>query len=251
MEKALQLDAVNATYDPVSAIALAREHGLYAITRVVSFEDEVWSARDPAAKLAGYWVDPTNEANWEYPLALAVEACELGFDEIQFDYVRFPAGRTAVAARSRTPDTGAERVAVIQGFLTEAKARLHPMGCALSADIFAIVVSTPNDQGIGQSPEELSQAVDAISPMVYPSHYSPGWLGFPDPNDYPGPVTADAIDDALPRLAPGTVLRPWLQAFWYTPAQVRAGIDEAESRGVGWMLWHARGSYTLDSLPQP
>jgi hypothetical protein len=245
------LNAINVTYDPVEAIELAHQRGLYAITRVVTFEDEVWTANDPDAKLAWHWVDPANPANWEYPLGLAVEACELGFDEIQFDYVRFPAGRTAEIARSRIPATADDRVAAIHAFLTEARTRLHPMGCALSADIFAIVVSSPTDEGIGQRPEDLSQAVDAISPMVYPSHYSPGWLGFPDPNDHPGPVTADAIEDALPRLAPGTVLRPWLQAFYYTPAQILEGINEAESRDVGWMLWHAGGVYRLAALPEP
>ena len=154
---------------------------MYAITRLVTFEDQVWVTADPDAKLAGLWIDATNPENWEYPLAIAVEACQLGFDEIQFDYVRFPAGRTAEAAQARRPLTADERVAAIAAFLTEARTRIHAAGCALSADIFAIVVSSPTDEGIGQRPEELSAAVDAISPMVYPSHYSPGWLGFPDP----------------------------------------------------------------------
>ncbi len=115
--------------------------------------------------------------------------------------------------------------------------------------MFAIVLSTANDQGIGQRPEELSEVVDVISPMIYPSHYSRGWLGFADPNDHPGPVTADALDDGAPRLAPGTIMRPWLQAFFYTPSQVREGIDAAAERGFGWMLWHVRGVYDLDALP--
>jgi hypothetical protein len=246
---AAELDAVNPTYDPAAAIAAAHELDLYTIARVVTFEDKVWTRADPSVKLAGWWVDPTVEANWEYPLAIAAEACQLGFDEIQFDYVRFPAGRTAEVAQARTPLTADERVAAIAAFLTEARERLHAIGCAISADLFAIVVSSSTDEGIGQRPEELSAAVDAISPMVYPSHYSPGWLGFSDPNDHPGPVTAGAIEDALRRLAPGTLLRPWLQAFYYTAAEVRQGIDEAESRNVGWMLWNAAGNYNPAALP--
>ncbi len=249
VEIAAEFGAIDPTYDPAVVLAAARDLGLYTITRLVTFEDKVWVKADPSAKLAGLWIDPTVEANWEYPLALAAEACELGFDEIQFDYVRFPAGRTAEVARATTPTTADERVAAIEAFLAEARERLHALGCAISADIFAIVVSSPTDEGIGQRPEELSAAVDAISPMVYPSHYSPGWLGFGDPNDHPGPVTADAIDNALPRLAPGTLLRPWLQAFYYTAAQVRQGIDEAESRNIGWMLWNAAGNYNHDALP--
>ena len=145
--------------------------------------------------------------------------------------------------------TQADRVATIEAYLTEARDRLHPMGCAVSGDIFGIVVSTPDDQAIGQRPEELSRPLDVVSPMVYPSHYSDGWLGFPDPNDFPYEVTADAIDDAAPRLQPGAVLRPWLQAFWWTDAQILESIRAAEERGVGWLLWNAPGNFSADALP--
>ena len=254
---ASEIGAVRDVYDPVAHLAAAKEQNLYTITRIVTFEDEVWTAAKPEAKLAGVWVDARDEANWEYPLDLAVEACELGFDEIQFDYVRFPTGRASQQAQRSDPTTEEDRVGTITAFLAEARSRLHPMGCALSAAIFGIVVSSPDDQGIGQRPEDVSAAVDAVSPMVYPSHYSPGWLGFSDPNDHPGPVTADALDDAGPRLADGTLLRPWLQAFYYNGSQVKAGIFEAESRGHGWLLWNAGGNYgeswlpTDDELPEP
>jgi hypothetical protein len=85
--------------------------------------------------------------------------------------------------------------------------------------------------------------------MVYPSHYSLGWLGFGDPNDHPYDVTADAIDDALPRVNPGASLRPWLQAFWWTNSQIRSSIQAAEDRGVGWILWNARSNFDLEALP--
>ena len=124
------------------------------------------------------------------------------------------------------------------------------MGCAVSADIFGIVLSSPDDQGIGQRPEDLTGIVDAVSPMLYPSHYSDGWLGFDEPNDHPGPVVADALDDGLPRFGEITIMRPWLQAFYYTANQVLAQIDEAESRGLGWILWNATGKYNLEWLPQ-
>jgi len=247
--QAAQLGSVRPMYDVRAHLAAAKERGLYTITRVVSFEDQVWVKADPAAKLAGRWIDARNPENWEYPLGLAVEACELGFDEIQFDYVRFPAGSTAAAAQAKSPTTQEIRLAAIQDFLAEGRARLHPMGCALSADIFGIVLSAPNDQGIGQRPEEVSEVVDAVSPMIYPSHYSDGWLGFEDPNDHPGPVTADALDDGAPRLVEPSLMRPWLQAFWWTNSQIRASIEEAEARGFGWILWNAGGSYSASALP--
>ena len=245
----VEMESAQPMYDPVARLAEAAGAGLYAITRIVTFEDTVWTARDPDVKLAGRWVDARNEGHWEYPLGLAVEACELGVDEIQFDYVRFPAGRTAVVARSTNPTTEEERVATIAAFLAEARSRLNPLGCAVSADVFAIVFSAGNDQGIGQRPEDLSPMLDAISPMIYPSHYSDGWLGFDEPNDHPDAVTARALDDGAPRVAHPALIRPWLQAFSYTADQVLAGIAEAEARGHGWMLWNAGGEYHRSWLP--
>jgi hypothetical protein len=247
--EALELGFINPVYDPIRRIGQAKDAGLYTITRVVSFEDGGWVSAQPDFKLAGSWVNPYNPEVWEYPLGLAVEACELGFDEIQFDYVRFPAGKTAAAARRAQPLTQDERIGTISGFLGEAVRRLHPLGCAVSADIFGIVTSAPDDQGLGQRPEELSQVVDALSPMLYPSHYSDGWLGFADPNDHPGPVVAHALDSGIPRLIGDAAMRPWLQAFYYNGSQILAQINEAEARGAGWILWNASGNYQENWLP--
>ena len=85
--------------------------------------------------------------------------------------------------------------------------------------------------------------------MIYPSHYSDGWLGFSDPNDHPGPVVANALDSGAPRLGATTLMRPWLQAFYYDGEQVKAEIAEAEARGLGWLLWNAGGNYAASWLP--
>ncbi len=248
VDEAHAIDAVEPLYNPANRINQAHEHGLYAITRLVVFEDLHRVRAHPEEKLAGAWIDPRSLPAWQYNIDLAIEACAIGFDEIQFDYVRFPAGRTAQVT-GQLGLTSEERLAATEGFLAAAREVLIPMGCAVSADVFAIVVSVSDDQGLGQRPEELSRQLDALSPMVYPSHYSLGWLGFPDPNDHPYEVTADAIDDALPRLAPGTVLRPWLQAFWWRNVQIRSSIQAAEDRGVGWILWNARSNFDLEALP--
>jgi len=249
VEYAETIGAVDPVYDPADLIAKAKENGLYTITRIVTFEDATWAKADSEAKLAGEWVNAADQTNWEYPLALAVEACQLGFDEIQFDYVRFPAGRTATVARASIPDTGPERAKVIQAFLGEARALLHPMGCGLSAAIFGIVMSSETDEGIGQMPETVSSSVDAISPMLYPSHYGSGWLGFADPNDHPGPVVAHALDIGIDRMESPSLVRPWLQGFYYNGSQVLAQITETESRGGGWIIWNASGHYGSDWLP--
>ena len=250
VQEAHDIGAVTSSpYDPVQRIEQTHAAGLYAITRIVSFEDPIRAKARPEYKLAGDWIDPTNRESWEYMLDLGVEACELGFDEVQFDYVRFPTGAASRQARETNPTTQEVRVGAIKAFLTEARDRLHPMGCAVGAAVFAIVFSSLDDQGIGQRPEDLSGIVDVISPMIYPSHYSAGWLGFDDPNDHPGAVTADALDDGMPRVDGGTLVRPWLQAFWWTNAQILESIQAAQRRGVGWMLWNAVGNYDEEALP--
>jgi hypothetical protein len=247
--KAAEIGANRNVYDPVAYIAEAKARDLYTITRIVTFEDAVWSKGDPGAALAGTWINASDESNWEYPLALAAEACELGFDEIQFDYIRFPDGKTAARVRQIFPTTQVQRIAIVQEFLAQARTLLHGMGCAISADIFGIVMASPTDEGIGQRPEELSTVTDALSPMLYPSHYGPGWIGFDDPNDFPGPVVAHSLDLGMARLEGTSLVRPWLQGFYYSPDQVRAQITEAESRGLGWIIWNANGNYELDWFP--
>ncbi len=240
--------AVVNAYDPAERIAEAREHDLYLITRIVTFEDWFWAEARPELAFEGPWINPTITSAWEYPLALADEACALGFDEIQFDYVRFPSG-SVVETSGQLDMTQAERVGAIEGFLEEAKRRLHSEGCTVSADVFGIILATENDQGIGQRPEELTRHLDAFSPMVYPSHYSDGWLGFEDPNEHPYDVTTDAIEDGLARIQPGVVLRPWLQAFWWTDEQIRRSIQAAEDKDVGWILWNAVSNFSQAAIP--
>lgn len=246
--EAHDIGAVEVAYEPSQRLQQTHDAGLYAITRIVTFEDSFRVKARPEEKLAGHWIDPRSESAWQYNIDLGVEACQLGFDEIQYDYVRFPAGKTAKVS-GQLNLTQDERVGAIAGFLGAARAQLEPMGCAISADIFGIVVSTENDQGLGQRPEELSKELDAVSPMVYPSHYADGWLGFPDPNDYPYEVTADAIDNAMGRIDAGSSVRPWLQAFWWTNAQIRSSIQAAEDRGVGWMMWNVRSNFDSEALP--
>ena len=240
--------AVVNVYDPVERLAQAKEHGLYTITRIVTFEDSYRAAFRPDQAYDGKWINPTKTESWEYPIALAEEACRLGFDEVQFDYVRFPSEEAAQIS-GQLDMTEEQRTSMISGFLEAAKERVHAAGCAVSADVFAIVVSAQNDQGIGQRPESLTKHLDAFSPMVYPSHYSPGWLGYDDPNEHPYDVTEDAILDAMERIEPGVVLRPWLQAFWWTNEQIRTSIQAAEDNDVGWILWNAVSNFDRAALP--
>ncbi|HXV70584.1 MAG TPA: putative glycoside hydrolase [Acidimicrobiia bacterium] len=248
VEDAHQIGAVTPHYDAATRIEQAHSEGLYTITRIVVFDDAYRASAFPEERLIGGWLSPTSQEARSYVLSLAVEACEIGFDEIQFDYIRYPSGATA--DRTGQLDLSqADRVAAIATFLGEARSLLNPMGCAVSGDVFGVVVSMEDDQGLGQRPEELSAQLDVLSPMVYPSHYSNGWLGYEDPNDHPYEVTADAIADAIPRLAEGSTLRPWLQAFWWTNEQIRTSIQAAEDHGVGWILWNVLSNFDVAALP--
>ncbi|MFB3049122.1 MAG: putative glycoside hydrolase [Acidimicrobiia bacterium] len=248
-------------YDPAKVLAQAKDAGLYTITRIVSFQDAPRARNNPAIAIkdadgaiwvdaAGQaWLDPTNPDSWEYAIALGVEACQMGFDEIQFDYTRFPTGGGIEEIVYTKPVDEEVRVATISAFLSHAAERIHAEGCVVSADIFAIVMSTSDDQGIGQRVTDLSGATDAISPMIYPSHYASGWRNLDEPNDYPGIVVGDALATGMPKATGGALMRPWLQAFSQSPEQVRESIAAAEAAGLGWMLWSQESVFSPAMLP--
>jgi len=262
---AAEVGAVDPAYRLDDVVAEMHDRGLYVIGRVVSFEDPVVaSARPDLAIRAGSkplrkgsqaFLDPTDPDARAYNIDLATEACRAGVEEIQFDYVRFPTGLTSGMSLDGDgiyvgSNGQADRLEVISSFLEEARAVLHPLGCALSADVFAIVLSTRNDQGIGQRPEEIGAQVDALSPMIYPDHYSDGWIGFDTPADHPLAVVENALTDGMPRLQPTTIMRPWIADFNYGASSVRAEI--AAAGDLGWMLWNPGSRVTEQALePAP
>ncbi len=246
-------------FDLSELAAQAHAEGIYLIGRVVAYQDPlaairapdmaVWDTEldEPYASGSQYFLDPTDPAAQAYALELAVEACKMGVDEIQFDYVRFPDGRRP-SARFDGGANAEVRTPAVRDFLATAVAELHPLGCAVAADIFGFLTKAIDDGGIGQRWEDLTAVLDVASPMLYPSHYASGWGGFDNPNDHPAEMVGTALDDGLGRLTRQTVVRPWLQDFGYTAAQVRAEIAEAEERGLGWMLWNAQSNVTVEAL---
>jgi hypothetical protein len=241
----------------------ARRHGVYLIGRIVCFQDPVLAEQRPALALrrrdgsrwrnnAGHeWVSPYRREVWKYLVDVAVAAGRRGFDEIQFDYVRFPSdgdisqivypGRT-----SKKPGW------VIAEFFHYARRRLDPLGVRVSADVFGL--SATRDVGVAQVPRRISRYLDAIYPMVYPSHYSSGEYGLPDPNAAPGRTVAASLEDFRRELAGReTDLIPWLQDFSlgraYTLADVQAQIEAAAAAGTaGFLLWNPLGVYTVEAL---
>ena len=247
-------------FDLAARAEAAPDAGLYVIVRVVAFQDPVAALVEPTWAVwntatggpynkAGQWfLDPWDDDARSYALTLAEDACAMGVDEVQFDYVRFPDGYPS-SVRFDGSSTATGRSEAIATFLAEARARLNPKGCAVAADIFGFITSTTEDGGIGQKLEDLARVADVLSPMLYPSHYSTGWFGFSDPNAHPYEVVSRALADGQERIGDApAILRPWIQAFYYSDAQINAEIRAADDRGVGWMLWNAASNFSTGSI---
>ena len=200
-------------------------------------------------------MDPYKKEVWDYAIDIASRAAAAGFDEIQFDYIRFPSdGKTRQCRYSRPDHSPKTASAALRELLTLASARLKPLGVKLSIDTFGLTTSVDNGMGIGQTLGQMADLVDYVSPMMYPSHYAQGEYGLKSPNRAPYETIQHGVKDALDRLGsrPGA-MRPYLQDFSmgvrYTPAHVRAQIFAAEELGVrGWILWNAQNHYQWSAI---
>lgn len=239
---------------------------IYAIARIVVMEDPIAATKRPDLAIkdgrtgkvwrttAGQpWLNPTNPQVWQYISDLAVEAATLGFDEVQFDYVRFPSDGALNVTEYGPNFTGGqkERRDAITGFLKTAGAKLAPTRALMGADIFGITAWEKDDNGIGQQFEDLAALVDVICPMDYPSHFSRGFNGWDIPNNYPYDVIKQSMverEQRVPGVAKKT--RPWLQAFNYGPGvdygapQIDAQIKACnEMQSAGYLLWNITSMY--------
>jgi hypothetical protein len=250
-----------------SLIASLHARGIYTIARLVTFKDDKlarahpdWAVRAPSRQLwfdreGLAWSDPFRQEVWTYNLDLAEEAARLGFDEIQFDYVRFPDEPGLTFSRPSTRDN---RVAAVTGFLSAAAKRLGPYNVFVSADVFGYVLWNADDTSIGQRLGDLAGAIDYISPMLYASAFQFGVPGYRNPVAHPYEVVSLSLRHAQRRTGlPGARFRPWLQAFddyafggrHFGARQIAEQIQAAEECGSnGWMLWNPRNVYTADGL---
>lgn len=260
---ARQDGAADTYYDPKAVVREVHRAGLYLIGRVVSFEDPITATSHPdmaihtsdgslwhtSGGLA--WLNPYSRAAWRYDVAVAVAAAKAGFDELQFDYVRFPSDGDLSQIRYPGPHPQPMQDTVA-AFLRYAASRLHPLGVRVSVDVFGL--SATRDLGIGQLPGRLAHAVDTVYPMAYPSHYNPGEFNLADPNAEPEKTVAFSLRDFRAQLAGSNArLVPWLQDFSlgrrYTPADVAAEVAAARRYQTGgFMLWNAAGLYTPSAL---
>ncbi len=248
-------------------ISMLHDQGIHVVARQVLFHDKWLAQKQPRlalqAKKGGawrekgrlVWLDPNNREVQDYNLAIARELADLGVDEIQFDYVRFPAmGDTQNIAYS-FDRAKVRKDEIITGFMKRAYEELKAKDVLVSIDLFGIVAW---DEGVdvkitGQRMEDLGKYADIISPMVYPSHFYPPFDGFKYPAWEPYHfVNQGVLRTARKAAGTGVVIRPWLQAFPfmvksrfnadYVATQIKASYDAG---GVGWLLWDAQNQYDV------
>jgi len=258
---------VTPTYDVNQILALFQERDIYTIARMVVFQDPlVAEARPDLAVLDDNtgglwrnsqgvgWVNAFEEELWDANIELALEAAGHGFDEIQYDYVRFPSDGDLTIADFGREYTQETRSGAITEFMRRSYEAIKPTGAKFAADLFGFVGLKPDDQGIGQLLTDLAPQLDYICLMIYPSHFIEGniFSAPGDPNDYPYETILESLERAIEQLPEESRLkmRPWLQDFYeYGPEEVGAQIQAAEDFGSsGWLLWDPSNVYTVDAL---
>jgi hypothetical protein len=249
---------------PQALMDKLEKRGVYPIARIACFRDQFVPKAMPGRAVqlpngqpwrdrSGHmWLDPYNKKNWEYLADTVNYALELGFPEIQLDYVRFPSeGKSSsqvFPGKKDYPDPKALPKDVIAEFAKYVGEKVRAKGGVYSADIFGIISSTKSDQGIGQSLEEIAEPFDLVCPMVYPSHFANGEYGIANPNSSPYAIIKKSLGDYKKRI-PNKPVRPWLQDFslgvHYGPEQVKAQIKAARELGyTEFLLWNAANRYT-------
>ena len=249
------------------------DHGVYVIGRITVFQDPHYTAEHPELAVqsissGGPWkdykglsfIDVGAKDYWDYILVLSRESYAAGFDELNFDYVRFPSdGNMKDAIYIWTGTT--TKAAMLKDFFSYLHYSLSGTGPVLSVDLFGMTTTNPDDLNIGQVMENALPYFDYVSPMVYPSHYPANFNGWANPNKYVYEVVNYSMMKAVERANAASTtplkLRPWLQDFDYGgnygEAEVRAQIKATYDSGLtSWMLWDPGNKYTRSALdPEP
>ncbi|MGL5088668.1 MAG: putative glycoside hydrolase [Cetobacterium sp.] len=250
-----------------------KENNIYTIARIVSFKDPTYAKANPDKVIISrdtgkpytnsdgiIWVSAHDRNLWEYNLSVAEEAVKAGFNEIQFDYVRFPASNggkldTKLNYRNTKNESKPE---TIQKYLKNARERINSLGGYVSADVYGQIGTFNDDMGLGQHWETVSQVVDYISPMMYPSHYGKGAYGIPVPDAEPYKTIYHSVKDSINRnenIESPAVVRPWIQAFtakWvkghiqYNEKEIREQIKAMNDLKVNqYLLWSPSNNYKI------
>ena len=242
---------------------MMKQRDIYTIARVVTFKDEIQASHNPEYAVRDdkgeiwrnhdnmAWVDPYNPKSHEYAIRMAEEAAKVGFDEINFDYIRFPAKSDLVFSKEHTESN---RIQAINMFLDKAKQRLQKYGVYISVDTYGNILWTKKgDNNIGQTVKSLAEHADYLAPMLYPSGFASGSFGKKYPSNYPFIVIYRSIKH-IENIIPPARVRPWLQYFKdyahakinYKKHQIKEQIRAADKMKTnGWMMWSPSSRYHL------
>jgi hypothetical protein len=240
-------------------------HGILAIARIVVFKDPVaagvnpdWTIKRPDGTVwrdekGNAWVNPYNREVWSYNLGVAEELVRLGFDEIQWDYIRFPEPYKRLPQQVFAGQNGVSKPDLLAEYLKEARRRLNALGVRSTADVFGLVTTVKGPLEVGQEWEKVAPVTDVLLPMTYPSHYPRGAFGVARPNAEPFKIQQIAIARAKARDAKlgltGERVRPWIQAFSLGQPKYDASHVKEQMRGIyaagynGWIWWHPGSLY--------
>jgi hypothetical protein len=245
-------------------------HNIYSVARIVVFKDRMLAEKKPEMAIrhtngglwrdrkGGAWVNPYDKKVWDYNIAIAKESLDMGFSELQWDYVRFPDVTNTMRTTMVYPGSnGKSRSDNIRDFILYSKGELKSYNVPVTADVFGLVTHDEGDVQIGQHWETVIMAADAVLPMVYPSHYAPGHYGFPKPGLVPYNLIRVSLTDAVVRTkfvadsakVPVGEIRPWLEAMSirglsYGSREVRQQIQATYDAGLkSWALWNPGSKY--------
>ncbi len=276
--KAQEIDAVtNTIRDMEGLVASLKEDRVYTIARIVAFKDPYLAKMQPELAIRNQdgtvykdnngdsWVNPYNKKVWEYLVEVATKAAEIGFDEIQFDYIRFSTGAGIEKADFGKEAKDKTKEEIITEFTRYAYEHLKPLGVYVSADVYGTIINSKIDAArVGQNYVEMAKHLDYICPMIYPSHFGEGNYGVKYPDLEPQEIIRKALTaskeklEAIPEEDHKAVVRPWLQDFtasWikhyqkYGKKQIREQIQGVYDAGYEeWLLWNAGCNYTEEGL---
>lgn len=269
----------NTVSDMESLIKTLKEKNIYLIARVVAFKDPFLANHRKDLALLNkdgsyykdnkgeYWVNPYQEEVWDYLIEVATQAAAIGFEEIQFDYIRFPTGGTIAQVDYKEDEKIRSKEEVITDFTKYVYEKLKPLGVFVSADVYGTIINSSVDAGlVGQNYVEMSKHLDYICPMIYPSHYAEGNYGIEYPDLEPYKLIRKALLasktelDQIPEGEHRAIVRPWLQDFtatWlkkhmkYGGPEVRQQIGGVYAAGYEeWLLWNASCKYSVKGLEE-
>jgi hypothetical protein len=249
----MEASAFNASLE--KAVNILKQKGIWTVAKLDVFQDSLLVTYFPemgvldsktgelwADRKGLHWANPYDQRVWKYTIELCLELIDIGIDEIQFDYIRFPSDGDLSVIKYPIILEGTSKADCIGEFLAYAQTQLKAHGVTLSVDIFGLTAWKSEDFGVGQVLEKIAPHVDVLCPMLYPSHFPENFLSLKNPGSYPYKILKLSLEEMKKRT--DTEIRPWIQGFWYTPEEINVQLQGVVDNGLhDWTVWNPTGKY--------